>query len=242
MNQKIVMNDISDYRIFSVAGKFGIQTWCQRLIFPPKCLTKPNLKALEDDGYTFVHLDDGWNLINRDGTILMKECVDEALWIRKNEIVAFSKAGEEGMFFVKEKKYIRDIDDISLEVDFIKTFRKETARKSLEGIATYWGIEVFPPKYSAVAVFANDIYVAFKDDGTAVLNSPNWERTIDNVDATSLIKSKKGGEIMAKLQDKGYQWIDHKTGEIIPSEEQNLHQKSMIAAAKEQERVQNELK
>ena len=226
MNKNIIMSDISEYKTFIVAGKFGIRTWCDRLILAPICVERPNIGHLEDYGYTFIKLESGINLINEEGLLLLNENMVDAGWLIQNKIVAFKrKDGTEGIYFVKEEKYIYNLTDAEPKTEYIET---ENGKK--HGVVTYWGKEIFVPNYSAVAIFDNNIYIAYNDDGTALLNSPEWKAPTKSAMTDSFFRSRSHG-ILAKFVSEGWKWVDRETGEFIPDSSLTMQQKLNIKTA-----------
>jgi len=229
MERDTILQDVNMYKTFLVAQKYGIMTWDKRLIFPPKCITPPDVEALETTGYTFIQLEDGYNIIDRKGQVFLEEAVEDIAWLVPKEIVGFvAKDGTENMFFIKNRKVIRKITDAELQQKFIQTFRGKKT-----GITTYSGIEVFEPKFSAVAIFDEGIYIGYNSDGSSVLNSISWEAPTRKAESFENMTS----GIMAKFSAGKYGWINPKTGKTLKPEEQTKQQQKLLEFAKKKEEL-----
>lgn len=227
--EREILQDVNAYKVFIVANHYGIMTWDKRLVFPPKCITPPDVEALETTGYTFIQLEDGYNIINNNGQLFLEESVENIVWLVPKEIVGFvAKDGTENIFFIKNKKVIRKITDVALQQNFIQTFRGKKT-----GITTYSGIEIFEPKYSAVAIYEGNIYIAYNSDGSSVLNSIHWEAPTKKAKNFENLTS----GILAKFSAGKYGWINPKTGKTLKPEEESQQQQKLLEFAKRKEEL-----
>lgn len=231
MRKKFIPEDINKYKVFvTAAGKYGITTWDRKHVFPPKCLTIPDIESLEDLGYTFVRLQSGYNIIDECGQLLLNENVSDIGWLIRGETIGFVKNdGTENLFFVRNNCYVCNITDISFEDNFLQTFRGK-----LIGLATYSGVEVFKPKYSAVATFTNNIFIAYSNDGKMFLNAPEWDSMTKSAED---FKCMRAG-ILAKYTSGEYAWINPHTGKDMKENELTGMQLNLLLFAREKEKYQ----
>ena len=227
MQEMFFPQDVNQYKIFSVSGKYGVATWQNRLILNPICVSKPNIELLEDFGFTFIQTVDGQNIIDENGRILMKHFVYELAWISKGKIAVFQdKEGNEGLFFPKQQRYINNITNAEFKNGMI-----ETNWGALKDLATMEGKEVFRPLYYAIVDFSHNMYIAYSNDKTAILNSPKWEKETPKAFEFKILKN----GIMGKFHNEGYQWINPENGNLIPEEEQTYNQKKLLEFARKKE-------
>lgn len=223
-----VIQDIGAYKIFSVGIKYGIKTWCNRLILNPICTRRPNLEELERFGYTFIVTEEGCNLVDNTGNLYLEEQhISKIGWFIQNKVVAYAtQDGHEGLFFVKTKLYIRNITNANDEHEFIQTFCGKYT-----GAAAHSGKQIFEPNYSAVAIFDKEIYIAYKEDGTAILNSLAWKNQSEEAENFKLSPS----GIMAQYKNGTYAWIKPETGEKIDNSELTRCQQQLIKLAEKKD-------
>ena len=225
---------INMYKVFFTGEKYGITTWDNQQVFAPKCTKCPDIRRLEEFGYTFIELDEGCNLIDGRGLIYLEPSVKGIKWFIQNKIVAFiGNDDRTGLFFVKERRYIYGIDDASNEKIFIATFLQ-----GKKGLVTHSGYEIFKPAYMKVELFDNDIYVAYTDDGRPILNSQSWESPTEIAESFQLYKD----GIMAKFSPTKYGWINPQNGKLINPEELTKHQHFYIEFSEKSAKYLCELK
>ncbi len=216
--------DINMYKVFKLNGKYGIKRWDGLLVLNPISLKRPDIVELEIKGYTFVVLEEGCNVVDKNGDLLIHNfCIQEIGWF-KDDIVAFTDVvGNCGLFFINSKKIIKNITDAECEKHCIRTWSNEKA-----GLSTYTGFEIFPPVYYEPTVFYGDnIFIGYCEDGTSVLNAESWAEPIH----AKAFKVMQRGIIMKSLEDE-YSWIDLQTGKRIVEETLSRAQKQMLGFAK----------
>lgn len=220
------IQDVNMFKLFSVGAKFGIKTWYNRLVLNPICIRKPNIEELEELGYTFIVTEQGYNLINSNGQILLDEPhISSIGWFISQEVVAFSKKNETcGLFFVKSKNYIYNLTDAIEETEFIQTFRNNTT-----GLVTHSGKQIFEPIFCEVAIIDsyNGIYIAYNSDGTVVLNSTNWKLPTEKLKSA---KANRSG-IFVQYLDETYGWLNSFTGLKLEPDELTIYQHQFIKMA-----------
>lgn len=223
---KTIIPDTNMYKIFPVGERYGILTWCNRLIFEPLCIRKPNIVALERYGHTFVLLEQGFNIIDTEGELLLKECVQEIGWVVRNKIIGYTAFdGTENLYFLETKNVIRNLTDLSFEETFYQTYRENRV-----GLITLSGQTIFEPIYSGVAIFDQDIFIAYTPKRNALLNSPLWEKAV----RAESFKNYPVG-ILAKFSAGKYGWINPDTGRILKQEELTKNQRNLIEIAMKKE-------
>lgn len=227
--KNFITTDTNLYKLFPVGEHYGIITWCNRLIFEPRCIRKPNVLALEKYGYTFVHLEEGLNIINNQGDLLLEDCVKRIGWVIEPQIVGFTDDNNsDGLLFLETMNIIRNLTDISFEETFYQIFRGKKV-----GIVTLSGKTIFEPLYSGVAIFDHNIYIAYTVKRNAILNSESWEKPI----RAEVFKKYRVG-ILAKFCSGEYAWVNSKTGKVLKQEELTRNQINLLEMAKKKDELQ----
>ena len=224
--QKMMKNfhvpDVNKYKTFRANGKYGLKRWDGFLIMNPVSHIRPNVIELEENGHTFILLDDGFNVVNELGDFMIHDIpVKHIGWFKSNVVAFEEETGSCGLLFLETKKMIRGISDAICEQHFIRTLNN-----NMYGVVTYHGKEIFPARYLEVTIFWADIFIAYCPDGGAILNSENWDEPIQ----AQMFKKMQGGIIFKQMDE--YQWLNMSTGKPIPNEQLTKAKKQLLAFAK----------
>lgn len=213
--QKFEFVCVDEFKRFIVNGKIGIKKWDDSLVLSPICIETPNLYELEDLRYTFIHIEEGWTLINQRGKQLLP-LAKEMGWFcdSSNLIVVFidSEDGTSGLYFIKTGETINGIDDATMEPNFIKTYHSSNV-----GMVLYDGRQIFEPNYKEVAIFEKEFFIAYDENGRASLTHPKWKRCINDLMYFKIIKRKHWTDeaILVQYSNGDFQWFDCGSGEEL---------------------------